>query len=38
VLNVRGRVVVVGTPDEPGGCHHHDLAPETAAEARGGAA
>jgi zinc/manganese transport system ATP-binding protein len=34
VLNVRGRVVVVGTPDEPGGCHHHDLTPETA----GGAA
>jgi zinc/manganese transport system ATP-binding protein len=30
VLNVRGRVVVVGTPDEPGGCSHHDLAPETA--------
>jgi zinc/manganese transport system ATP-binding protein len=32
VLNVRGRVVVVGTPDEPGGCQHHDLTPaETAA-------
>jgi zinc/manganese transport system ATP-binding protein len=30
VLNVRGRVVVVGTPDEPGGCSHHDLTPETA--------
>jgi zinc/manganese transport system ATP-binding protein len=30
VLTVRGRVVVVGTPDEPGGCSHHDdLAPET---------
>ncbi|GAB4080867.1 metal ABC transporter ATP-binding protein [Modestobacter muralis] len=27
VLNVRGRVVVVGTPDEPGGCTHHDLTP-----------
>jgi zinc/manganese transport system ATP-binding protein len=24
VLHVRGRVVVVGTPDEPGGCTHHD--------------
>jgi zinc/manganese transport system ATP-binding protein len=30
VLTVRGRVVVVGTPDEPGGCSHHDLAPEAA--------
>jgi zinc/manganese transport system ATP-binding protein len=29
VLNVRGRVVVVGTPDEPGGCSHHELTPET---------
>jgi zinc/manganese transport system ATP-binding protein len=40
VLNVRGRVVVVGTPDEPGGggCSHHDLTPETAAQPRGGAA
>ncbi|WP_138735760.1 metal ABC transporter ATP-binding protein [Modestobacter excelsi] len=28
VLNVRGRVVVVGTPDEPGGCTHHELTPE----------
>jgi zinc/manganese transport system ATP-binding protein len=36
VLNVRGRVVVVGTPDEPGGCSHHDLAPE--AQPAGGAA
>jgi zinc/manganese transport system ATP-binding protein len=24
VLDVRGRIVVVGTPDEPGGCVHHD--------------
>jgi zinc/manganese transport system ATP-binding protein len=31
VLNVRGRVVVVGTPDEPGGCSHHELTPETRA-------
>jgi zinc/manganese transport system ATP-binding protein len=31
VLNVRGRVVVVGTPDEPGGCSHHELTPETGA-------
>ena len=34
VLDVRGRIVVVGTPDQPGGCHHHeqhhDLTPETA--------
>jgi zinc/manganese transport system ATP-binding protein len=29
VLNVRGRVVVVGTPDEPGGCSHHELTPQT---------
>ena len=29
VLDVRGRIVVVGTPDQPGGCHHHDLTPET---------
>jgi zinc/manganese transport system ATP-binding protein len=36
VLNVRGRVVVVGTPDEPGGCSHHELTPET--RAAGGAA
>jgi zinc/manganese transport system ATP-binding protein len=36
VLNVRGRVVVVGTPDEPGGCSHHELTPETGAA--GGAA
>jgi zinc/manganese transport system ATP-binding protein len=38
VLTVRGRIVVVGTPDEPGGCHHHDLTPETAAQPGGGAA
>jgi len=38
VLTVRGRLVVVGTPDEPGGCTHHDLTPETAGQARGGAA
>jgi zinc/manganese transport system ATP-binding protein len=37
VLNVRGRVVVVGTPDEPGGCSHHDLTPETARTAGGAA-
>jgi len=37
VLNVRGRVVVVGTPDEPGGCSHHDLTPETAGRPAGGA-
>ena len=38
VLNVRGRVVVVGTPDEPGGCSHHDdLTPETARSAGGAA-
>jgi zinc/manganese transport system ATP-binding protein len=36
VLNVRGRVVVVGTPDEPGGCTHHELTPE--AQPAGGAA
>jgi zinc/manganese transport system ATP-binding protein len=24
VLEVRGRLVVVGTPDQPGGCEHHD--------------
>jgi zinc/manganese transport system ATP-binding protein len=36
VLNVRGRVVVVGTPDEPGGCSHHDLTPETAGRPAGG--
>jgi zinc/manganese transport system ATP-binding protein len=36
VLNVRGRVVVVGTPDEPGGCTHHELTPET--QPAGGAA
>ena len=24
VLQVRGRIVVVGTPDEPAGCDHHD--------------
>jgi zinc/manganese transport system ATP-binding protein len=35
VLNVRGRVVVVGTPDEPGGCSHHDLTPETAGRPAG---
>ncbi len=35
VLNVRGRVVVVGTPDEPGGCTHHELTPE--AQPAGGA-
>jgi zinc/manganese transport system ATP-binding protein len=28
VLDVRGRVVVIGTPDEPGGCSHHELTPE----------
>jgi len=38
VLNVRGRVVVVGTPDEPGGCTHHDLTPPAAAQPAGGAA
>ena len=38
VLNVRGRVVVVGTPDEPGGCSHHDLTPETAGRPAGGTA
>ncbi|WP_369139295.1 metal ABC transporter ATP-binding protein [Modestobacter versicolor] len=38
VLNVRGRVVVVGTPDEPGGCSHHDLTPETAQQRTSGAA
>jgi zinc/manganese transport system ATP-binding protein len=38
VLNVRGRVVVVGTPDEPGGCQHHDLTPETAGRPAGGTA
>jgi zinc/manganese transport system ATP-binding protein len=37
VLNVRGRVVVVGTPDEPGGCSHHDdLTPQN--QRAGGAA
>ena len=36
VLDVRGRVVVVGTPDEPGGCSHHDLTPETAGRPGGG--
>jgi zinc/manganese transport system ATP-binding protein len=35
VLNVRGRVVVVGTPDEPGGCSHHDLTPEIAGRPAG---
>jgi zinc/manganese transport system ATP-binding protein len=25
VLEVRGRLVVVGTPDQAGGCEHHDL-------------
>jgi zinc/manganese transport system ATP-binding protein len=24
VLEIRGRLVVVGTPDQPGGCEHHD--------------
>jgi zinc/manganese transport system ATP-binding protein len=38
VLNVRGRVVVVGTPDEPGGCRHHDATPHVPVESRGGAA
>ena len=43
VLNVRGRVVVVGTPDEPGGCTHHELTPQplerqTAGRRGGGAA
>jgi zinc/manganese transport system ATP-binding protein len=38
VLTVRGRLVVVGTPDEPGGCTHHDRTPEPAGQARGGAA
>ena len=38
VLNVRGRIVVVGTPDEPGGCHHHDLTPQSAVQSAGGAA
>jgi hypothetical protein len=27
----------VGTPDEPGGCSHHDLTPETARTAGGAA-
>jgi zinc/manganese transport system ATP-binding protein len=38
VLTVRGRVVVVGTPDEPGGCTHHDRTPETVGRPRGDAA
>ena len=38
VLNVRGRIVVVGTPDEPGGCQHHDLTPESTGQPAGGAA
>jgi zinc/manganese transport system ATP-binding protein len=38
VLNVRGRVVVVGTPDEQGGCSHHDLTPESAVRPGGGVA
>ena len=38
VLDVRGRVVVVGTPDEPGGCSHHDLIPGSASRPGGGGA
>ncbi|WP_369135094.1 metal ABC transporter ATP-binding protein [Modestobacter sp. I12A-02662] len=32
VLDVRGRIVVVGTQEEPGGCEHHEQHGDTSAE------
>jgi zinc/manganese transport system ATP-binding protein len=33
VLDVRGRIVVVGTQEEPGGCEHHEQHGDTSAGA-----
>ena len=37
VLEVRGRIVVVGTPDQPGGCAHEDHPDRTTSAARASA-